>query len=327
MSDQHNHLILKFLSGTATVDEQQQLEAWASGSAENRKILQDFQKIWQENSEQSVPDFKTNDEWLKLKGLLDHEKHNVRKISIPSVVFKIAASLLAVAVVAVLLYVTWFRTGTITEQSADKRREVLLPDGSAVWLNTNSQISYTSDFDRERNVTLTGEAFFEVTPDPAKPFVISTGAVAIKVLGTSFNVKAYEKDNVQEVYVATGKVHVRSEKGSVDLVPGDLGVLSKNDLTLISSRPDEPNAIAWKTRQLVFKKTNLTEVATTLEHYFRISITIKNPVLEKCRFTSSFNNPTLEEVIEAISLSLSLDVVRQNQEYVWDGEGCGEDVP
>lgn len=325
--EQPDHLILRFLSGTATVAELHELEAWTTASNENKSKLLAFQKIWNERDLLSMPDFNSEAEWLKLKGRMNEERDNVRSLFGSGYMFKIAASLLLVALVSVFVYVTWFRSTTIVEQTAETIRQITLPDGSSVWLNRHSEISYASDFIEDRNTTLTGEAFFEVAPDPERPFVISTGEAIVKVLGTSFNVRAYKNETEQEVFVATGKVNVTAAKGSVDLVPGDLAILHKNNLALTSVHLEDENALAWKNRKLVFNKTNLEEVANILEHYFEISIVIKNPVLEKCRFTSSFNDPTLDEVIEAISLSLNLNVVHQNDDYTWDGEGCGKDSP
>ena len=99
-------------------------------------------------------------------------------------------------------------------------------------------------------------------------------------------------------------------------------MLDKSTNTLARSSEPDPNLVAWKTRQLIFRKASLTEVAETLDKYFQISITVKNPDLQKCRFTSSFKDPTLDEVIEAISIALNINIVHQNKVYTFDGEGC-----
>jgi ferric-dicitrate binding protein FerR (iron transport regulator) len=89
----------------------------------------------------------------------------------------------------------------------------------------------------------------------------------------------------------------------------------------------DENETSWRTGKLIFRKTSLTEVARTLEHYFHISITINTEALASCRFTSSFDNPSLEEVIEAISLSMNVNVLRHQETYIIDGEGCGSISP
>jgi ferric-dicitrate binding protein FerR (iron transport regulator) len=144
----------------------------------------------------------------------------------------------------------------------------------------------------------------------------------VKVLGTSFNVRAYDAEEQNEVYVVSGKVRLSDRSQSIDLHPGEEGILNKQTNTIVLNSVTDQNLIAWKTRQLVFKSTSLDEVALALEKYFTISITVENPELNKCRFTSSFQDPSLEEVIEAISIALNLNIIHQNKKYTFDGEGC-----
>ncbi|HEY3403355.1 MAG TPA: FecR domain-containing protein [Ohtaekwangia sp.] len=327
MSDQPDHLILKFLSGTATAEEKQQLDAWAALSADNNNTLQEYKRIWEEKSTVVTPDFRTSEEWSRLKTKLYDLEGKQVNLQNRRLFVKVAASLILMAVCAALVYRMAVRTDDIVLQSENEKRRVSLPDGSTVWLNTKSRLIYSSDFNNERNIQLDGEAFFDVTPDTEKPFVITTPQSQIRVLGTSFNVSAYSHNTLEEVYVATGKVRVASGDHQVELTPGELSTMNKITRVLSSADASNENKMAWRTGKLVFLKTNLIEVAQTLEHYFQISINIKNPVIEKCRFTSSFTNPTLEEVIEAISLSMNINVVHQNKEYVFDGDGCATETP
>lgn len=327
MSDQPDHLILKFLSGTATAEEKQQLDAWAALSADNNNTLQEYKRIWEEKSTVVTPDFRTSEEWSRLKTKLYDLEGKQVNLQNRRLFVKVAASLILMAVCAALVYRMAVRTDDIVLQSENEKRRVSLPDGSTVWLNTKSRLIYSSDFNNERNIQLDGEAFFDVTPDTEKPFVITTPQSQIRVLGTSFNVSAYSHNTLEEVYVATGKVCVASGDHQVELTPGELSTMNKITRVLSSADASNENKMAWRTGKLVFLKTNLIEVAQTLEHYFQISINIKNPVIEKCRFTSSFTNPTLEEVIEAISLSMNINVVHQNKEYVFDGDGCATETP
>src|SRR5690349_3566179 len=191
MAEQPDHLILKFLSGTATSAERAQLEAWVSQSPEHEKMLRDFKKIWDKKGETVYPDFQTTEEWSKLEAHL--QPGNIKKLPVQVWMYRVAASFVLIAVAGVLLYYTLFRQDFIVIRSGDVRQEVFLPDGSNVWLNAKSELKYSSDFSEERNISLTGEAFFDVAHNPEKPFEITAGETQVRVLGTSFNVRAYEE--------------------------------------------------------------------------------------------------------------------------------------
>jgi ferric-dicitrate binding protein FerR (iron transport regulator) len=318
-------LILKSLSGTATEIEKDQLARWISQSSTNRKIWEDYEKVWKLSGQESLPDFNVTAELKKLDAILDQEAttaHTLRPLH--SLAFKVAASITLLLVCSFLIYQVVFRTEVITTESGLTKLQVTFPDGSTAWLNERSKITYTSDFENERRVEFTGEGFFDVVPNAVKPFIIRSPRSEVKVLGTSFNVRAYEQESEDQVYVVTGKVNLSGGDDGHGLVlnPGQQGIYNKYTRALSRISETNPNLIAWKSKQLIFKKTSLQEVSETLETYFQISVTVKNPDLQKCRFTGSFQDPTLEEVIEALSIALNLDIVHQNKNYTFEGDGC-----
>lgn len=330
MTTPDDHLLLKFLSGAATEEERLAVLRWAQASPDHQKMLADLQQIYQAGPREALPgDYQTAHEWRKLQSKLDQNEHRATVKRMPWVgapLFKIAASITIFAVCAFLIYNIGIKDDVITHESGAQRREIALPDGSIVTLNTGSRISYGDDFTGMRSLTLSGEAFFEVKRDPGHPFVIHTGAARVRVLGTSFNVRAYDAEGQNEVYVVTGKVQLAQEAGdnsAIALTPGERGVLQVSNGAIIKSAAPDPNLIAWKSRALVFRKAALHEVIPTLERYFQVSIKLKNPDLRSCRFTSTFEDPGLDEVIEALSVSFRLNVVRQDSQYIFDGDGCG----
>ncbi len=326
MSEHYEQLILKSLSGTATDEEQLQLKEWTALSPENKKLSDDYQEIWNVESSVDIPDFNTASELSKLKSTLDGGEEKIKTFSISRSLFlKVAASITLLMVCFILIYQHVNKSEMIVMKSGAERIQLALPDGSEVWLNENSKITYASDFDNgDRYVELVGEAFFEVKKNLKKPFIVNASGSQVKVLGTSFNIRAYEEESQEEVVVVTGKVSfsvINNPDELVVLNPGEHGVFDKGNNALLQSSPDS-NLLAWKTKQLIFKKTNLVDVAKTLEKYFRISISVKNLELKKCRFTSSFENPTLDEVIEAISIAFDLDIIHQDKNYTFEGTGC-----
>jgi len=327
MAEDYDRLILKSLSGTSTKEEQERLMVWVAQSGDNKRLLEDYKKIWRADTSINVPEFDSLAELKKLEASLDQEDTKVRTFS-PSLsfIFKVAASITLLMVCSFLLYQLVFRSDMIVKESGGDKIQFSLPDGSMVWLNEKSKVTYAADFSsHERLIELTGEAFFEVTKNPERPFIVRAQQSQARVLGTSFNMRAYEDEALDEVYVVTGKVSLSNANKSDQMIvlhPGDQGILNKSDNMLSASSETNPNLLAWKSKRLVFRKTSLREVAETLEKYFQITITVKNPALQKCRFTSSFQDPTLEEVIEAISIALNLNVVHQNKNYTFDGDGC-----
>lgn len=324
MPEPYEDLVLKYLRGSLSPEERRTFESWLSQSEEHRKMVNDFKSIWQ-LSDGKDSDFQKEKEWAKLQSSLLREAERMPVMGLsnnPSL--KIAASMALVLISSFLLYWFVFRTSAMVYQTAGETGHVILPDGSEVWLNERSKLVFQSDFKDARSLDLDGEGFFEVKPNPEKPFVIHTDETQIEVLGTSFNVKAYKEEPQAEVFVVTGKVSfsTRNKSEKVSLLPGSNGIFNKKDRTLISKNEENLNALMWKEKRLVFKKTPLREVVKTLRNYFKTEIEIKNEVLLDCRFTSSFNNPTLPEVIDVLSLAMNLKVEHQSDTYSLYGMGC-----
>ena len=327
MTDDQEQLILKLLNGTISPDEHRTLSEWMDESEENKKLVNDFTWMWKASQDQlEGVGLETGEEWKKFERSIG-QQHVERAKEIKFYSFssglKIAASITAIALFSWVLYFTFFSHQRILKESGDTMVQVDLPDGSQVWLNHDSRITYQDDFNSDtRTVTLTGEAFFEVKQDRQKPFIIETNNARIKVLGTSFNVRAYGELST-EVFVATGVVNFSNikNKAGINLKPGETGA-TRNSTVLMLEPVESQNILAWKEKQLIFKRSSLSTVIKNLETYFRIDIEIRNEDISRCRFTGSFSEPTLEEIIEALSVSLDLNIIKKDDIYIVDGNGC-----
>lgn len=203
-------------------------------------------------------------------------------------------------------------TGNLAMQEitspAGIRSQVVLPDGSKVWLNAESTLKFPVPFPKDiRNVDLLGEAFFEVTKNQKQPFVVHSGNVAVKVLGTRFDCKAFEEDKTIEVILEEGKVALNSNVASGQdesiLRPGDRAVIDKaTGETQIRNEKIE-KYIAWHTGKLIFDNTSMAEVASMLERWYGVEVVVKDPDIIKYRFTTTFDNESIFHVIELLSLS------------------------
>lgn len=320
-------LILKYLRGTLSPREREQFESWLDQSDDHHKMVSDFQTIWQaSDSREKNIDFGTEKEWSRLQASLAGADSVVSgtRFRTNTYFLRIAASIAFLLIASFVLYTLVFRGHDVIHETTSKVEQVILPDGSTLWLNERSRIIYDRDFRNGRNITLEGEGFFEVKPDSGKPFIIHTGQAQIRVLGTSFNVKAFGEEILTEVFVVTGKVTLSplNSNNSLVLTPGSNGVLNKHDQKVTIQHSPPLNITAWKDRNLIFRKTPLREVVRTLRHFFKTDIRVKNEKLLDCRFTSTFNDPTLPEVIETISVAMDLQVDHQSNAYTLDGEGC-----
>jgi ferric-dicitrate binding protein FerR (iron transport regulator) len=217
------------------------------------------------------------------------------------------------------------KSGSLVEVVATDKvvNLVGLPDGTLVSLNLNSRINYPKKFEGNiREVSVEGEAFFEVKPDKNKPFIIHAGKAQIKVLGTSFCVNAYPETEQVEVIVQSGKVQVlnkakeSAQTNELILVPGDKGTLVYASNTLQKTINQDVNFIAWKTRNLIFKATSLSEVIRNLEKVYQVKISLANPKLNDLLLTAQFNDYSLDFILKVIENTFNLEVQGTKGQYV-----------
>ena len=186
---------------------------------------------------------------------------------------------------------------------AGKKTKIVLPDGSTVFLNSESTISYSADFEIDRTVTLEGEGFFDVLKDPEHPFKVESNGIVTTALGTSFNISTFEPDDKVAVTLLTGKVELKQQvKGNViQLLPGEGSVLSKNEDQLIKNKVAAEDMILWTKGILKFTDTSIDQMAATLERWYDVDITIQgngNKQLARGTFDSE---ESLRNVLNVLS--------------------------
>ena len=208
------------------------------------------------------------------------------------------------------------------ENSSAKILKIALPDGSTVWLQPKTQLSYNQSDRVYRQVNLTGEAFFDVKRDEARPFLIYAGKMTTKVLGTSFNVKAYPETDKFEVSVVTGKVSVTNEaEKEVFITPKQQAILeNKSDVLTINELPKN-KTFYWELASLTFDNTSMQNVVENIEHNFNVTIHL-NPKLKNCRLSGNFDQEHLSTILEIICKSIDAEYVMDEEEIYLKGEGC-----
>ncbi len=201
---------------------------------------------------------------------------------------------------------------------------ITLPDGSTVKMNADTRIEYPEKFAADlRKVKLSGEAFFEVKRDTARPFIIETANASVEVLGTSFNVSAYPHAELVEVNVKTGKVKLTristsisgsksailpaGQRGWINLAAGEIG--HANALS--------PNYCSWITKEIIFQHTPLSEAFDVLENTYHVKISMKNPEIGAIPYTANFADSNLDNIIEVIARTHHLKVKRVGGEIIF----------
>lgn len=206
-----------------------------------------------------------------------------------------------------------------------KRRVLHLPDGSTVTLNKNSRLDYVPGLaGNAREVYLTGEAFFDIVHAPGRPFLVHTGKLTTRVLGTSFNVKAYPSDKTIEITVTHGKVQVLKEKKSMGLLTDDQQLqFQTNTIQYQLKKVDVTPVIAWRPREIRFDDVTLADIGRQVQQRFGRTVKFTNAVLEKCRVTATFyEDDDLDEIMTVIcGISQSTYSVKDGVITI-DGKGC-----
>ena len=230
---------------------------------------------------------------------------NKRKINI---FWRAAAIVVVILGVGVLSKQYIFSPDMHIIATGDNHKEILLPDGSQVHLNSHSQLTYPEKFKRSRHVSLSGEGFFEVKRDPKSPFKVHINEVAsVEVLGTSFNVNAPNESKTVRVQVVEGKVSfsANNQNGSgTILVMNEQAVLRDGEIF----KNDQPNRnfLSWKTGIIYFEQDKISSVIEILSSYYNREIILDPAVDQELIFTSAIDNQELEDVLEEISLVLKL---------------------
>tara|TARA_B100000678_G_scaffold84240_1_gene69978 strand:+ start:853 stop:1785 length:933 start_codon:yes stop_codon:yes gene_type:complete len=205
---------------------------------------------------------------------------------------------------------------TIIAEKGEKK-EIKMDDGSVIFLNGNSSITYENNFTEERTVKLQGEAFFKVARDAAHPFTIKSKDLETRVLGTSFNIKSY-KDQVPMVSVNTGKVEVTPLKNpeyKVILTKDQQASFKENRKPKIS-KGDSRDFNAWTRKMIILKNTSLEHTAKIIENWYDVNIQFADDSLKQLKITGKFNDEKLSNVLKSLALIKNLKIDSTNKKQI-----------
>jgi transmembrane sensor len=311
-------LTAKYLDGTATAEEKEVLEQWyysfggtelvvelPAGEDECALGSRMKERIDQLNAQRNRP------------GRVYMQMRRYRMIAVIFLV--ITAALLSVFFGSRQVY-----------NAQHQPRFVVLKDGSKVWLNAATKLVYTDfPFIRERRLTLTGEAYFDVAGDPDKPFIIQSGNMITQVLGTAFNIRAYP-DEPFAITVTKGKIKLEDrQRRTITFLTPNKQVRYENQLPPVLTVVKGDAAYAWTKGQLEFYDQSFGEIARTINRKYNVNVIFANQSLEECMITASFEKET--PVLRVIDLLCKIN----NASYTFsadssvitlEGKGCGGNI-
>lgn len=327
--DQHDYfsdLMSRYLSGNTDAAEQAELEQWVLADPANKKQFMAFKKAWMLSGMQNPQDANVDAMWNSTAEQL-FPAANVRQLptSQSNRWLKIAAAVVVLIVSTALIYRHFQSPSPFFAETTTVTMPYDLSDGTRVTLNKSSSIRFLAENEAgEREVQLTGDAFFDVARDEAAPFVIETQNVEIEVLGTSFYVDSRVSQSAIQVIVQSGQVAVRAGDQEVILNKDEQAVYDKTSNRLMKQANEDENYLALKSGELVFDATPMETVVFALSRYFNTNIVIGEEALKACPLTSTFKNKSLPAVLTILESSFGIQSRQQGDQVVLTGQ-CNRD--
>jgi len=340
-------LINSFIKGRLSEDDPVGLINELKKNPDKRREFDEYIDIWQSTLKARKTDnYNVEKAWLNLKSKIRNSTQRSGQPSSYQLTRKLQQVAAAVIIMASMSILAFYLIKNANTSGSDialneyiipygSRSQVLLPDGTNIWLNSGSQIKYDRQFGlHNRNIYLEGEAYFDVTESKKLPFIVNTSGLTIKVMGTAFNVKAYPDEDIIETTVERGMVQVIGDlknpaklekiilKANQKLVytrkdqkekPNDNNVGSKTDnepvknlkpaATILDKNVSTKIYTSWKDNRWIIEREELQSLAVKLERRYNVSIVISDKSLKSYVFSGILEDETLEQVLEAIKLT------------------------
>jgi transmembrane sensor len=320
LHDITDDLLVKFLLKETSPAENKRVALWVDASDANKKYLDDFMVIWQESKKlENKIEVDENLAWQKFQQRLAKKERTKVLYFNKKVLMQLAAILILYAA-GVLFYYQYIKANKphfkmLVIKSVQQTKTDTLPDASVVVLNKNSSLSYPSAFhSAQRKVTLTGEAFFTISPDKKKPFIITVNDVTVQVVGTSFNVK--NRNGITEIIVETGVVQVLYKNKMIELRPKEKISITAGNTMLHREVVTDRLYNYYRSKILQCDATPLWKVTEALSQAYGTYISIDDKTLVNLPLTATFNNEPLDTVLHVIAQTFNLKVIKNGSHIV-----------
>ncbi|WP_236977126.1 FecR family protein [Membranihabitans maritimus] len=321
------NIIDKYLLGEASEEEIAFLDSYYKYFDKNNNVLEEFTK--EEQSELEIRIKKRIKSGLKRK--------NRSRIPIG---MKIAGVAAAIAILVATVFLGRDNENPINEVSpenqvavvheilitSEKMENIYLPDGSIVYMNEGSKLRYPSEFDSSgREVFLEGEGYFDVKHDPERPFIVRSGNISTRVLGTAFNVRALPDEDEIKVTVTRGKVQVLEDKKELGVITPDQQIAYNKDSKEFTQMDLNPKkeAVAWKPVEYSLSNLSMSEVAGFISKRWDRKIEFASQEIEGCYLSATFfEEDSLEELLNVVCTVVNAKYKFENQKIIIYGIGC-----
>ena len=312
-------LLDRFMRGETSSEEEQHLLAWFRSKEAHAEILNFYKGRWQDAGNVPEVNYEIQERmYLQIKTRMqavapEGIKKKKTTYSLPRWIQYAAVLVLLIAVGAGSHFYTRQSQESDSEYKVEaskgQRANVTLPDGTKVWLNSHSSLIYKANYGvKDRLVSLTGEAFFEVAKDKEHRFVVDAGGMQVEALGTSFNVKAYQEDCTVTATLFTGSVKITAASESAVLSEGQQASLHRNNGRLAVEHSEMAEyANMWRDNELVINAQTLIEIAVTLNRLYNVEVRFESEKIKEYRFSGVIRNNSLDNVIEIISLTAPIE--------------------
>lgn len=327
-------LLPGYFSGDLTTEEVKLVDDWKNASKGNDDLFKEYFKLWRSmglliemEGVDTVKALRTVNKKIDSEG-----SSSYRFITILSRI----AAVLFIPLLAYTLATGFSGNKNARSRNSDTawqtmstgvgmRGTIELPDGSRVTLNSGSEIRYPANFIKDiREVKLNGEAYFEVAKDQKHPFIVNTGNLNVEVLGTTFNVSAYDNMPV-EVVLATGSINLFTGDNKLSnslgiLKPDQRAVFNTADNKITVSGVETDKYLAWKEGNIIFRDDSMSDVVSRLERWFNVDIYVLDNEILDYEITAKFHDETLEQVLNLIRLSSGIKYSIEKNSQLKDGD-------
>lgn len=308
-------LLINDLEGNLSSEEKAELEEWLCDK-ENRNLFDQQRKLWE-----SADDLRKMKSINKKKAFNKVEAQLFGRFSVNR--FQKLERIAAILFIPLFLAAAWLIYDSYlsnpnenqliyntVEIPSGTKSKLTLADGTSVWLNAGSSLKYPVNFNgTTRDVELNGEAYFEVTKNKEKPFVVSAGDLNIRVLGTKFNCCAYAESETIETALIEGAVELTGKQGKSKFLmsPGELAVFSRTKSTLKKSTANLDKYVAWKSGKLMFRDDPMERVIEKLGRWYGVEFQLEDKDLLEYTYSATFSTESLDQVLKMLALSAPIN--------------------
>lgn len=308
-------LIIKYLNETATRQEKQQLLEWLKSGEDNKVLFRDIQKIWLNSNSVFQKESEVSKAYDRFKENVDaYERRRKTTFRLP--LFRtVAAASVLIALFSLGSFFMGKYLATPTEIQAevinnvimgkDSKGSITLPDGTEVWLNSESKLTYPENFSKEaRIVKLEGEGYFDVVKNPKIPFYVETNEMRVNVLGTQFDMKNYPNRMSMETTLLSGKVevHFKDMTTGIILKPNQKISINKTSGKHEIKELDAKDQILWINDQLAFSNEKLSDILQGIGFWYGLDVITEGKVDLNQRLSFTIRRETKEEIFNLLSL-------------------------